>query len=79
MTSGTPIIELADVHKVYATGAARCRRCAASSLAIDPGEFVAVMGPSGLGQVDPDAHPRLPRRPDRPARYHLAGEDVERA
>ena len=42
----------------------RCTRCAASTSTIDAGEFVAVMGIVGLGQVDADEHPRLPRPAD---------------
>jgi putative ABC transport system ATP-binding protein len=48
--SGTPIIELADVHKVYATGAAEVQALRGVSLAIHPGEYLAVMGPSGSGK-----------------------------
>jgi putative ABC transport system ATP-binding protein len=50
MTSGTPIIELADVHKVYATGAAEVQALRGVSLVINPGEYLAVMGPSGSGK-----------------------------
>ena len=50
MTSGTPIIELTDVHKVYATGAAEVQALRGVSLAIHPGEYVAIMGPSGSGK-----------------------------
>ena len=50
MTSGTPIIELADVHKVYATGAAEVQALRGISLVIHPGEYLAVMGPSGSGK-----------------------------
>jgi len=48
--SGTPIIELADVHKVYATGAAEVQALRGVSLVIHPGEYLAVMGPSGSGK-----------------------------
>ena len=47
---GTPIIELADVHKTYATGAAEVLALQGVSLAIHPGEYVAIMGPSGSGK-----------------------------
>ena len=41
--------------------------CATCRCASTTNEFVAIIGPVGLGQVDPDAHPRLPRRADRRA------------
>jgi putative ABC transport system ATP-binding protein len=50
MSTGTPIIELADVHKTYATGAAEVLALRGVSLAIHPGEYVAIMGPSGSGK-----------------------------
>ncbi len=62
--SSTPVIELVDVSKVYATGEIEVAALRNVSLRIDETEFVAIVGPSGSGQVDPDAHPRLSRRPD---------------
>jgi putative ABC transport system ATP-binding protein len=50
MSTGTPIIELADVHKTYATGAAEVLALRGVTLAIHPGEYVAIMGPSGSGK-----------------------------
>jgi putative ABC transport system ATP-binding protein len=50
MNTGTPIIELTDVHKVYATGAAEVQALRGVSLAIHSGEYLAVMGPSGSGK-----------------------------
>ena len=43
------------------------------SFEIERGEFVAIMGPSGSGQVHADEHPRVPRHADvreLPARRH---------
>ncbi|MGZ4591765.1 MAG: ABC transporter ATP-binding protein [Actinomycetes bacterium] len=45
-----PIIELDDVAKTYSTGAAEVHALAGVSLAIAPGEYVAVTGPSGSGK-----------------------------
>ena len=39
----------------------RCARSTASRSRSRSGEFVAIMGAVGLGQVDADEHPRLPR------------------
>jgi putative ABC transport system ATP-binding protein len=50
MNTGAPIIELVDVHKTYATGAAEVLALRGVSLAIHPGEYVAIMGPSGSGK-----------------------------
>jgi len=44
------LIELKAVSKLYGSGAAEVRALDAVDLAIDEGEFVAIMGPSGSGK-----------------------------
>ncbi len=44
------IIELRDVHKVYDMGAEKVHALNGLDLAIDKGEYVAIMGPSGSGK-----------------------------
>ena len=50
MTEGQPLIELRDVTKIYGSGEAEVAALAGISLAVQDGEFVAVMGPSGSGK-----------------------------
>ena len=46
----SPVIEVNDLHKVYATEGAETHALRGLSFDIDAGEFVAIMGPSGSGK-----------------------------
>jgi ABC-type lipoprotein export system ATPase subunit len=48
--TGSPLVELKRVTKIYGRGEAQVRALAGIDLRIHRGEFVAVMGPSGSGK-----------------------------
>ena len=50
MTTGTPLIRLRGVTKVYGSGQAELMALKGIDLDISAGEFVAIMGPSGSGK-----------------------------
>jgi len=72
-----PIILMEGIHKVYDTGKIKVEALAAIDLAVNPGEFVAIVGPSGSGK---STLMNLIGCLDTPTagRYSLAGEDVSK-
>lgn len=51
MTTNPPLIELVEVTKAYRKGDTSVTPLSALNLAVDQGEFVALMGPSGSGKT----------------------------
>lgn len=72
-----PIIDIRDVSKVYGFGDATTLALDEVNLSVEPGEFVAVMGPSGSGKSSLMNVIGLLDRPTHGV-YRLNGRQVER-
>lgn len=73
----TPVIEVENLHKTYDLGEVQVHALRGISLAVEPGEFVAIMGASGSGK---STFMNLIGCLDRATRgrYFLDGQDVSR-
>ena len=47
---GSPVIELQDITKVYQMGEVKVHALQGTSLEVETGEMMAIMGPSGSGK-----------------------------
>ena len=70
-----PLIELHDVWKIYDLGEVKVEALKAATLAIEQGEYIALVGPSGSGKSTLMNTLGCLDRPTR-GNYRLAGEEV---
>lgn len=70
-----PVIDVRDMHKVYAVGEVEVRALNGVSLQVHSGEFLAIMGPSGSGK---STMMNMLGALDQPSqgKYYLDGVDV---
>lgn len=73
----TPVIQVENVHKTYDLGEVQVHALRGISLAVYPGEFVAIMGASGSGKSTLMNLLGCLDRPTR-GRYLLDGQDVSK-
>ncbi len=75
MTGAVPLLAFKDVAKIYGEGGGRVQALAGVDLAINRGEFAAIMGPSGSGKSTAMNILGCLDSPSR-GRYRFAGLDV---
>ena len=72
----TALLAVEDLTRVYQVGGEEVRALDGVTFEVRRGEYVAVIGQSGSGQVDADEHPRAASTPPPPAATPSRGADV---